>query len=585
MPDTWQDIAARKQRQRTDRIPKAWLVPTSYLPRTNSSDNVLDVPRRCGILTSQEIHITETLDATALVAGLATGKLRSVDVVTAFCKRAAIAQQLVNCLTEIFFEDAITRAKQLDEQLKETGKPVGSLHGLPISIKDSFKVKGYDASVGVAGFCFKPANINSALVEVLLEQGAVLYCKTNVPLTMMALDSHNNVFGRTLNPANTALTAGGSSGGEGALVAMRGSPIGIGTDVGGSIRIPAMCNGLVGVKPSHGRVPYAGQEGGALPGSSKIGIESTAGPIARNVRDCEMLLRAIGEGQPWLFDPDVLPQSWEQQSSLNTRSPTLKVGRPLLVGIVRTDGHVTPLPPIQRLLDEVARTLRSSSSTSRNAVEVVAVDISRLGPQLLKVFNGVMSIDGANTWFDHIEATGESLSPWLATRLRRRPQKSLDEVRKLQAQKLELQTEFMKVWEESGGYWAKNGKQSSGVRTLDIIICPGAPHPVPPIDRWNTTNYTSAFNLLDLPSGMLPVWTFLESDMEGDLPSGEPLNGWDKINQGLWNDIDRKVYVGSVMSVQIVAPKLMDRRLVESMAVLEKALAPLREVSGKASKL
>ncbi|KAK1056312.1 hypothetical protein LTR74_015033 [Friedmanniomyces endolithicus] len=583
MPETWQDTAARKQRQRTDRIPKAWLVPAAHLTATSSGGNVLDIPRRCGILTSQEIHISEDLEATALVAGLATGKLKSVDVVTAFCKRAAIAQQLVNCLTEIFFDDAIARAKQLNEQYQKTGKPIGSLHGLPISIKDSFKVKGYDASIGVAGFCFKPATINSALVEVLLEQGAVLYCKTNVPLTMMALDSHNNVFGRTLNPANTALTAGGSSGGEGALVAMRGSPIGIGTDVGGSIRIPAMCNGLVGVKPSHGRVPYAGQEGGALPGSSKIGIESTAGPIARSVRDCEMLLRAIGEGQPWLFDPDVVPQSWEQQSSLNMTSPTLKVGRPLRVGIVRTDGHVTPLPPIQCLLDEVSRTLRSPSSTSRDAVEVVDVDISRLGPQLLKVFNGVMSIDGANTWFDHIEATGESLSPWLATRLRRRPQKSLDEVRKLQAQKLELQTEFMRVWEESGGYWARDGKHSSG--DLDVIICPVAPHPVPPIDRWNTTNYTSAFNLLDLPSGVLPVRTFAESDVKGEVRSGEPLNGWDKINQGLWNDVDRKVYVGSVMSVQIVAPKLMDRRLVESMAVLETALAPLREVSGRASKL
>ncbi|TKA63868.1 hypothetical protein B0A55_10708 [Friedmanniomyces simplex] len=584
MPETWQDIAARKQKQRADQIPKAWLLPSSSHPTgttDSSSGNVLDVPRKCGILTSEEIHITEDLDATALVAGLATGKLKSVDVVTAFCKRAAIAQQLVNCLTEVFFEDAVARAKQLDEQFRETRKPVGPLHGLPISIKDSFKVKGYDASVGVAGFCFKPATTNSALVELLLEQGAVLYCKTNVPLTMMALDSHNNVFGRTLNPANTVLTAGGSSGGEGALIAMRGSPLGIGTDVGGSIRIPAMCNGLVGVKPSHGRVPYAGQEGGALAGSSKLGVESTAGPIARNVRDCEMLLRAIGEGRPWLFDPDVLPQSWEQQARLTRPSR----GQPLRVGIVRTEGHVTPLPPIQRLLDEVARTLQSSTLPSQEAIEVVDVDISRLGPQLLKVFNGIMSIDGANTWFDHIETTGEPLSPWLASRLRRRPQKALDEVRKLQAQKLELQTEFQKVWKEGGGYWAKDVEITCGDRTLDAIICPVAPHPVPPIDRWNTTNYTSAFNLLDLPAGVLPVRTFLESDTKGELPKGDPLNGWDKINQGLWNDIDRKVYVGSVMSVLVVAPKLMDRRLVESMAVLGKALAPLREGSGRASKL
>ncbi|KAK3648725.1 hypothetical protein LTR56_000998 [Elasticomyces elasticus] len=560
MPEIWQDIAERKQRQRAERIPKAWLLRSEYSNGASSSKSVLDVPRKCGILTSRELHITEDLDATNLVAQLAAGKIKSVDVVTAFCKRAAIAQQLVNCLTEIFFEDAISRAKELDEQLEKTGKPVGLLHGLPISIKDSFKVKGYDASVGVAGFCFKPATINSALVDLLLEQGAVLYCKTNVPLTMMALDSHNNVFGRTLNPANRLLTAGGSSGGEGALVAMRGSPLGIGTDVGGSIRIPAMCNGLVGVKPSHGRVPYAGQEGGALPGSSKLGIESTAGPIARNVRDCEMLLRAVGAGNPWLLDPDVLPQSWAQQSPLTVQSPS----QPLRVGIVRTDGHVTPLPPIQRLIDEVASALQAYG-----AVEVIEVDISSLGPRLLKVFNGVMSIDGANTWFDHLELTGEPLSPWLAGRLKRRPQKPLDEVRKLQAQKLDLQSEVQRIWRENN---------------LNIMVLPVAPHPTPKTDSWNTTNYTSALNLLDLPSGVLPVRKFRAADAQGELPDGPPLNGWDKINRGIWTD-DRDVFIGSMMSVQVVAPKLMDRKLVESMAVLEKALAPLKDGPGKASKL
>ncbi|KAK1048047.1 hypothetical protein LTR74_017623 [Friedmanniomyces endolithicus] len=456
---------------------------------------------------------------------------------------------------------------------------------LPISIKDSFKVKGYDASVGVAGFCFKPATINSALVELLLEQGAVLYCMTNILLTMMALDSHNNVFGATLNPANRDLTAGGSSGGEGALVAMRGSPLGIGTDVGGSVRIPAMCNALVGVKPSRGLVPSAGQESGALPGSSKLGIEATAGPIAWNVRDCEMRLRAVGESRPWVFDPDVLPQTWEQQTSLRTHLPSSRVAQPLRVGIVRTDGHVTPLPPVQRLLDEVAQSLRSPTLPSWEAIEVVDVDISRLGPQLLKTFNGIKSIDGANAWFDHVETTGEPLSPWLQSRLRRRPQKALDEVRKLQAQKLELQTTFHDVWKESGGYWVADGKMQEVMGRSMSSYVPVAPLPIPPVDRWNTTNYTSAFKLLDLPVGVLPIRLFRDADLQGELPQSQPLNGWDKTNRGLWNDIDRNVYLGSVMSVQILAPKLIDFKLVEAMAMLEKALSPLREGIGRSSKL
>ncbi|KAI7545541.1 amidase, partial [Hortaea werneckii] len=359
MPAAWQDIAARKQRERAARIPSQWKLSSAHIPAEGRT-NVLGVPRECGLLSERELTITENHDASALVSALSSGNLKAVDVTTAFCKRAAIAHQLTNCLTEIFFDDAIARAKQLDDEMAKSGSPTGPLHGLPISLKDTFKVKGYDASIGAAALCFKPADTNSALVDLLLQQGAVLYCKTNIPLTLAALDSHNNVFGRTLNPANKALTAGGSSGGEGALIAMRGSPLGIGTDVGGSIRIPAMCNGLVGVKPSHGRVPYAGQEAGSLPGSSKLGIEATAGPIARTVRDCELLLRVVGNASPWLFDPDVLPHPWTQQLPLLPYPSSRPPAQPLRIGIMRSDGHTLPLPPIATLMDEISHHLRTT---------------------------------------------------------------------------------------------------------------------------------------------------------------------------------------------------------------------------------
>ncbi|KAG9779651.1 general amidase-like protein, partial [Aureobasidium melanogenum] len=296
----WQSIARRKQQEQLNSIPKDWILKTR--PAANRN-NVLAIPRECGLLSAREIELTERYDATALVQELAAKRLKSVDVVTAFCKRAAIAQQLTSCLTEIMFDEAIARAKQLDDHLARTGKPMGPLHGLPISVKDSFKIIGKDASIGYASLCFKPAESNSALVEMLLQAGAVIHCKTNVPLTLQALDSHNNVFGRVLNPANLNLTAGGSSGGEGALIAMRGSVLGAATDVGGSIRIPAMCNGLVGVKPSHGRIPYAGQESGGIPGTETLGIRAVAGPIAHSVRDCELFFKVIGDLEPWTFDP------------------------------------------------------------------------------------------------------------------------------------------------------------------------------------------------------------------------------------------------------------------------------------------
>lgn len=588
--EPWRDIAARKKAEQYARIPQAWLLPQ---PTDKDKSNILQVPRQSGILTDAELQITEKYDATELVDELSKGNLTSESVATAFCKRAAIAQQLTNCLTEILFDDAIARAKELDAYLNRTGQPFGPLHGLPISLKDTFQIRGYDASLGVATLCFKPSTVNSALVEQLLSLGAVLYCKTNIPQTMMALDSHNNIFGRVRNPAHKDLTPGGSSGGEGALVCLHGSPLGIGTDVGGSIRIPALCNGLYGIKPSHGRVPYADQQGALPAGSSKISIEATAGPIAHSIRDCEMLLRVVGDNQPWLFDPDVIPQSWQQQSGIHTRLPPPGPRRntPLRIGIVRTDGHVTPLPPVQRMIDEVAKTLRSQSNSSMHLtpIEVVDLDISSLLSKCIKTANGLFSLDGTNTWFDILESQSEPLSPWLSTRLSRRPRKTTEQITKLQGEKLELQTRVLEIWRESGGFWDASGKKQQNIsnidREIDVFICPAAPHPIPPTDRWNDVNYTAAFNLLDLPAGIIPVRSVSKEDLACELQASEPLNGWDKINRELWGEKERALYAGSVLSVQVVAPKLQERRLVEAMAVVDEALKRGKRKGGKGSSL
>ncbi|CAK4030050.1 fatty-acid amide hydrolase like [Lecanosticta acicola] len=570
MEKSWQSIAARKQAERASRIPLEWRVKAAV---AGDNEDILALPRKCGILTDRELSITESYDATDLRDELAKGSLKAEDVARAFAKRAAVCQQAVNCLTEILFEDALVRARELDAHFQKTGKPIGPLHGLPISLKDTFKIKGYDASIGIADLCFQPAHTNSALVDLLISQGAVLYCKTNVPQTMMALDSHNNVFGRTINPGNTKLTAGGSSGGECALIAMRGSILGIGTDVGGSIRVPAACNGLYGVKPSHGRVPFAGQEGGVKAGSSKLGIEPTAGPIATSARDCALLLQVISDGvaaERAFDDPDVIGQRWAQQLPLpNTSS------KPLRAGIIRTDGHVQPLPPIIRLMDDVAHTLRSSSSSRRTSASTIppvqVVDVTPLASPILaralKVFNGLTTLDGANDWFDLLDKTHEPLSPWLQGRLRRRAPKPLAQARALHAQRLELQSAFLQIW---------------NAEHLDVLLLPVAPHPIAPIDRWNSANYTAALNLLDLPAGVLPVRACTRLDLRDELlppddSSTPPLNGWDKINRELWTTVDRSVYLDSPLSVQVITPRLTERKLVEAMGILDEALRPLKK--------
>jgi amidase len=133
----WQELAKSKRLSVFAKIPKDWLLPPSQTAQytETSAINVINVPVTCGILTEKELDITENYDATALVGMMAERKLKSVEVVTAFCKRAAVAQQCVSCLTEIMFEEAMARARECDSYLEREGRVLGPLHGLPISLK------------------------------------------------------------------------------------------------------------------------------------------------------------------------------------------------------------------------------------------------------------------------------------------------------------------------------------------------------------------------------------------------------------------------------------------------------------------
>jgi amidase len=182
----------------------------------------------------------------------------------------------------MFFDEGIERAKFLDAELARTGKPIGPLHGLPISLKDTFRYAGYDATGGIVGAANDPVDEHEPFVKLLLDAGAVLYCKTNIPQSLMTADSQNHLYGRTLNPLNIKLTAGGSSGGEGSLICFGGSVLGFGTDIAGSIRIPSWAHGGYSLKPTTARVPYYGSS--SLHGSGIFGIYPVAGPLATSSR-------------------------------------------------------------------------------------------------------------------------------------------------------------------------------------------------------------------------------------------------------------------------------------------------------------
>lgn len=454
------------------KIPPEWRLPAEFLNQDESSDsNVLDVPVKCGILNASEIEITEIRDATTLRDKLAIRELSAVEVATAFCKRAAIAQQLTACLTETMFSQALARAKELDDHLQSTGKPYGPLHGVPISIKESLNVAGVHSTLGFVSFLdHPPASQNSPLVDVLLSAGAVLYVKTNIPQTMMTADSHNNVFGRVLNPYRSNLTAGGSSGGEGALIAMRGSILGIGTDIAGSIRIPALCCGTVGFKPSVGRVPPTGKSAGR-PGMT--GIAAVAGPLCHSVRDAEMLLRVVFDASLEDLDDSALAFPWIE--------PPTRTGKSLVIGVLPED-------PRQPLHPSMQRTLTDATDRLKRAGHQV-VDLSGQVPFIASAsdlsFN-FFRVDPDQTVVKRITDGAEPAIPSLRFTYDlegKSSETTLREFFDLNASKTEIGTRMRRVYVDN---------------KLDCILGPGYQSTAVPHDTYGIPMYTVLANLVDV---------------------------------------------------------------------------------------
>ena len=178
----WQDISARKIAERQARLDAhpEWKLK-SVVPA--SSKDVSTIPT--SQLTPRELEVV-SLDATGLVEAIAKRRYTAVEVLKAYAHVATIAQGLINCLTEVFIDEGLERAAELDRHLAETGQVVGPLHGLPFSIKDHVMVKGHDTATGYTSWAFeKVAEKDAVAVDILRRAGAVLYVKTANPQTLL----------------------------------------------------------------------------------------------------------------------------------------------------------------------------------------------------------------------------------------------------------------------------------------------------------------------------------------------------------------------------------------------------------------
>ena len=405
----------------------------------------------------------------SIAALIAARKLSPVEVVKAHLEQIEKVNASVNAVVTLS-PDALDRARHAEAELM-SGKTPSALHGLPLTIKDTIETAGLRTTSGSSlRQDFIPRRDASAVAR-LKSAGAIVLGKTNVAEMAMDYDSDNKVFGRTNNPWDLSLSPGGSSGGEAAAIASFMSLGGLGSDLAGSIRIPAHFCGVAGLKPTTARVPGEGQ---FPPSSGPYSLGAVIGPMARTVADLHLLFRVLandsrdyfplqsGSRVAWYFDDGIAPVTEETANAVAT-----------VAAVLKDEGYKTEEirpPHIERSNEMWLRVFSRSSVV-----------------QLRKVYGGRESEGG----------------PFVSWRLRTAddtPTPSLDEYISSWMERDRLREELVQ--------W---------MQTFPIIVCPVGATPAyahntlkvtvgqAMIGAFRAFSYAQAFNVFDLPVVTIPV--------------------------------------------------------------------------------
>ncbi|PKX93305.1 putative glutamyl-tRNA(Gln) amidotransferase subunit A [Aspergillus novofumigatus IBT 16806] len=468
----WEIRARRAKDILLNSVPKQWILPAHRLPSAHQK-NVEDFPRKSGFLSDREVSITE-MSATALVAGMGAGLLSAEEVVTAFLKRAVLGHQLLNFATEFMAERAISRAKELDEHFKRTGKLVGPLHGVPISVKEHIEIKGRTCNAGFVAWVDDIANEDALLARYLEKAGAVFHVRTNQPQSLMHLCCDNNLTGPTRNPYNRTLSPGGSSGGEGASMGFKCAALGVGTDIGGSIRAPAGFCGAYGFRPTALRIPATGIK---VPGPGQESIHGTAGPLAsQSVEDLDLFQRAVIDQEPWETETSLVPLPWRRVKA--TKDMTMR----------------PPPSPVTRALHHAKQKLLAAG------IKVVDWEPYR-HDHGWEIISSLYFPDAANSQRTVLSQSGEPLLPlteWAFAYSRASPL-TIPENWALNCQRDAYRDAYHALMKSRG---------------VDFILCPvyvGAAAVTGEAQYWN---YTAVWNILDYPGVVFPTGLIVDPALD-----------------------------------------------------------------------
>ncbi|KAL8763963.1 MAG: hypothetical protein Q9184_000406 [Pyrenodesmia sp. 2 TL-2023] len=546
----------QKQLQRSNRITE---LPSEYHGPVSAYDHEL---------LSKPIEI--------LVQDVHKGIIKPIDILRSYGKVAIKAHEKTNCLTEVMINPGA-------EKWIESINLKGPLAGIPVSLKDSITVGGFDVSVGYSRNTGKPYAEDGTIVRILKDAGAVPYVKTNLPITLLSFESANDVWGRTTNPHSTEYSPGGSTGGESALLAYGGGRIGIGSDVAGSVRLPAHFAGIYSLRCSTGRWPKMGMNT-SMPGQE--GVPSVFSPMARTLPDLVYFTKSMIGMQPWEYDHSVHPIPW--RSDIYNAIKDQKI---LRIGVMHSDGVVPPSPACLRALTTCTTALSASGHT--------IIPLNPPSPiRALTLASSLLNADGCRTFLsffrtgEHSDAGAARMAfyvslprpikylhylytkyirgdPLWADLLYEFRQRSAFEQWKLVAKREAYKAEWHAWWRDEA--------------KVDVLLCPPNATPAVPHggmrDAVSSCGYTFLFNLLDYSAGVMPV-THVDQELDG-LPAGFDMNSMNGVARGAYKHYDAERMHGLPVGVQVVGRRLEEEKV---LAVMERMVGVLEE-AGKGYEL
>jgi len=284
------------------------------------------------------------LSAVEMAKQIREKRISPAELAEAHLEKIARLNPKLNAFVHVDAKRVRREAQQAESAVRE-GKPLGPLHGVPISIKSSVDVAGMRCEAGTRLRAGNVAAQDAPLVARLRSAGAIVLGVTNTPELLMAWETDNLIYGRTNNPCDLERTAGGSSGGEAAAIAAGMSAGGVGSDGGGSIRVPAHFSGICGLKPTPGRIPSTGH----FPASGgPFALLGVVGPMARSVEDLKVLFEVMQGPDDADTCAAPVPLRW----------PSVDEVKRLKIGFFEDDGRTPVTPEIREAVRTAAEALR-----------------------------------------------------------------------------------------------------------------------------------------------------------------------------------------------------------------------------------